>query len=49
MAPDGTLTEFPLAVGNLMSGTGARQLAAGSNVLWFAQPQGGSLGRTTCG
>jgi virginiamycin B lyase len=46
MAPDGSLTEFPFATGGYASG--ARQLAAGSDRLWFAQPHTNSLGLITC-
>jgi virginiamycin B lyase len=49
MATDGTVTEFPFAardVGPLS--TAPRQLAAGPNALWFAQPHTNSLGLITC-
>jgi virginiamycin B lyase len=47
MAADGTLTEFA-APGIGEGGTFARQLAAGPNSLWFAQPHTSSLGLITC-
>ena len=48
MAADGTVTEFP-APGIGEGGTFARQLAAGTDSLWFAQPQTNSLGLIICG
>jgi virginiamycin B lyase len=48
MAPDGTLTEFPFAEEMTTGGTAPRQLAAGPNALWFAQPHTSSLGLITC-
>jgi virginiamycin B lyase len=48
MAAVGTLTEFPFADQSMSGGTLPRQLAAGSDRLWFAQPHTNSLGLITC-
>jgi virginiamycin B lyase len=48
MATDGTLTEFPFADQSTSGGTLPRQLAAGPDRLWFAQPHTNSLGLVTC-
>jgi virginiamycin B lyase len=48
MAPDGTLTEFPFVEEMTTGGTAPRQLAAGPDTLWFAQPHTSSLGLITC-
>ncbi|HYH51711.1 MAG TPA: hypothetical protein VEG38_19375, partial [Acidimicrobiia bacterium] len=45
MAADGTLTEFALS-GGMYDSLGGRQLAAGADSVWFAQP--GRLGRISC-
>jgi virginiamycin B lyase len=49
MSPDGTLTEFAFADQSTSGGTLPRQLAAGSDRLWFAEPHANSLGLITCG
>lgn len=48
MGTNGTLTEFPFADQSMSGGTLPRQLGAGSDRLWFAQPHTNSLALITC-